>query len=107
MAQPPAHLRSVEAAQLSDPWLAEDSVHYFRALGERRPDLVAVDRLGRSRAFMTGEQRDALDWNAVGGQHRYEGVSHLPGHPVLAEARLLGDYAERADHVVRRQGRTD
>ena len=68
---------------------------------------MAVDRLGGSRTLVSGEQGDAFHGNAVGGQDQYEGVPHLPGHPVLAEACLLGDDAERADHVVRGQRRAD
>ncbi len=87
--------------------LTENLVHHFCALGERGSDLVAIDRLGRGGAIVPGQQRDALHRDAVRGQDRDEGVPHLPGHPVLAEPCLLREGPERADHVIRGQGRTD
>jgi hypothetical protein len=65
-------------------WLAKDLVHHLSALGERWPDLVAIDRLGRGRAVVSRQQGNAFHGDAVGGQDRHEGVPHLPGHPVLA-----------------------
>jgi hypothetical protein len=88
-------------------WLTEDHVPYLCALGQRRPDLVAVDRFCGRRTIVPSQQRDTLHGNAVRGQDRHEGVSHLPRHPVLAEACHLGDQAECADHVVRLQWRAD
>ena len=38
--------------------LTEDLVHHLGALGERRTDLVAVDRLCRGRAIMADYQGD-------------------------------------------------
>jgi hypothetical protein len=63
--------------------LAEDLVHYLDALSERGADLVPVDKFGCGRAVVSGQQRDALDRHSVRGQHRHEGMPHLPGHPVL------------------------
>ena len=40
--------------------LAENLVHHLCALGERRPDLVTVDRFRGGRAVLPGQQRDAL-----------------------------------------------
>ena len=34
--------------------LAEDLIHYLSALGQRRPDLMPVDQLGRRRPVVPG-----------------------------------------------------
>lgn len=52
------------AAQL----LAENLVHHFCAVGEGRPDLVAVDRLRGGRAVVPDEKSDFLYDDVVVGQ---------------------------------------
>jgi hypothetical protein len=68
---------------------------------------MAVDRLGGGRAVVAGQQGDVLHGDAGRGQDGHEGVPHLPRYPVFAEACLLGDYPECADHVVGGQGGAD
>ena len=49
----PAALLALASWQPGRRQLAEDLVHHLRALGERGPDLVTVDRLCRGRAVVT------------------------------------------------------
>src|SRR5262245_29961373 len=61
------HQPLIEPACNLAPVLAKEPVHHFCALGQRRPDLMAVDQFRSSSPVMPGQQRDALHRNAIGG----------------------------------------
>lgn len=68
--------------------ISQDLVHHLSALGKRGPDLVAVHRLGRGGAIVSGQQGDALYGDAIRGQDRYEGVPPLSRGTQSSPSRL-------------------
>ena len=65
-----------------------------------RPELVAVDVLGRPGAGVADRIRDLLNRDTGGGQERDERVPELARRPVSAQARFLRDPPELQPHVV-------
>ena len=81
-------LRGLRALGLENP------VHGRRALGERGPDLVTVDRLGDRRAAVPNQVADVLQPDIVRAEDGYERVPQFAGRPCPAEPGGRGDLLE-------------
>jgi hypothetical protein len=61
----------------------EDPVHDISAMHDHRPDLLAVDRLGRRRAAVADQARDPLDRDVRIRKQRDEAVPQLTRRPLV------------------------